>query len=93
MLECACGAASTRHPNVVLIMTDDQGWGDVRSHGNEKIDTPVLDRLASESARFDRFFVCPVWRQPARVCSRDAITCRPGRMALRVDTKRREVKK
>lgn len=47
-------------PNVLLIMADDMGWGDLRSHGNERIDTPVLDRLAQASARFDRFFVSPV---------------------------------
>ncbi|RPJ24641.1 MAG: hypothetical protein EHM35_16195, partial [Planctomycetaceae bacterium] len=47
-------------PNVLLIVTDDQGWGDFHSHGNDRIDTPVLDRLASEGARFDRFFVSPV---------------------------------
>jgi arylsulfatase A len=41
-------------------MTDDQGWGDIRSHGNDLIDTPVLDELASSGARFDRFFVSPV---------------------------------
>ena len=40
-------------------MTDDQGYGDLGFHGNEKIDTPVLDRLASQSVRFDRFFVSP----------------------------------
>jgi len=49
-----------RQPNVLLIMTDDQGWGDVRAHGNEFIDTPVLDGLAKRSVRFDRFFVSPV---------------------------------
>jgi arylsulfatase A-like enzyme len=48
-----------RGPNIVLIMTDDQGYGDLGFHGNEKIDTPVLDRLASQSVRFDRFFVSP----------------------------------
>ncbi|OHB85228.1 MAG: hypothetical protein A2V98_26020 [Planctomycetes bacterium RBG_16_64_12] len=53
-------AAEAERPNVVLIMTDDQGWGDVRSHGNERIDTPAHDRLASEGARFDRFYVSPV---------------------------------
>ena len=47
-------------PNVLLIMTDDQGWGDLRSHGNERIETPTLDRLADQGARFDRFYVCPV---------------------------------
>jgi len=50
---------AAERPNVVLIMTDDQGYGDLGFHGNEKIDTPVLDRLARESVRFDRFFVCP----------------------------------
>ncbi|ARN56430.1 arylsulfatase [Sedimentisphaera salicampi] len=51
---------NTDQPNVVLIMTDDQGWGDVHSHGNNKIDTPQMDGLAEEGARFDRFFVSPV---------------------------------
>lgn len=49
-----------KHPNVLLILTDDQGWGDVRSHGNDTIDTPTLDKLAASGARFDRFFVSPV---------------------------------
>ncbi len=54
-------SSSERHrPNVVLIMTDDQGWGDIRSHGNDKIDTPVMDKLAAAGARFERFFVSPV---------------------------------
>lgn len=47
-------------PNVILIMTDDQGYGDIRSHGNDEIDTPVLDQLAASGARFDRFYVSPV---------------------------------
>ena len=49
-----------RKPNVLLIMTDDQGWGDVHSYGNEKIDTPVMDKLAEDGVRFERFFVSPV---------------------------------
>ena len=53
-------AAQDRRPNILLVMTDDQGWGDVYSHGNSKIDTPTMDRLATEGARFDRFFVSPV---------------------------------
>ncbi|MEM7601572.1 MAG: sulfatase-like hydrolase/transferase [Verrucomicrobiota bacterium] len=47
-------------PNVVLILTDDQGYGDIHSHGNELIDTPHLDRLADAGARFENFFVSPV---------------------------------
>lgn len=47
-------------PNVLLIMTDDQGFGDVASHGNKYIHTPYHDLLAEQGARFDRFYVSPV---------------------------------
>jgi len=57
--DSAQGMAHAR-PNILLIMTDDQGWGDIRSHGNDVIETPVLDRLAASGARFERFFVSPV---------------------------------
>ena len=47
-------------PNLILIMTDDQGFGDLASHGNPWVKTPNLDQLAEESARFDRFYVSPL---------------------------------
>lgn len=47
-------------PNVVLIMTDDQGYGDLGAHGNPKIKTPNLDRFAGESGTFTHFYVSPV---------------------------------
>ncbi len=47
-------------PNILLIMTDDQGYGDLGLHGNPFIRTPVLDSLASLSTRIDPFYVCPV---------------------------------
>jgi arylsulfatase A-like enzyme len=53
-------AAREKQPNVVLIITDDQGYGDVGIHGNDKIRTPHLDALAKESFRFDSFHVSPV---------------------------------
>ncbi len=49
-----------RKPNVVVILTDDQGWGDLSLNGNQNLHTPNIDRLAADGAQFDRFFVCPV---------------------------------
>ncbi len=49
-----------RAPNVVVILTDDQGWGDLSLHGNTNLETPHLDSLALEGAQFERFYVCPV---------------------------------
>lgn len=49
-----------RKPNVILILTDDQGYGDLGVHQNPIIKTPILDRLALESAQFDRFYVSPL---------------------------------
>ncbi len=46
-------------PNVVLVMTDDQGYGDISAHGNSALPTPNLDRLHSESVRFTDFHVSP----------------------------------
>ena len=46
-------------PNIVLVMTDDQGYGDLSINGNPWIETPNMDRLANEGARFERFFVQP----------------------------------
>lgn len=53
---CQSPAVST-HPNVILIVTDDQGWGDLSLHGNPYLSTPNIDQLATRGAAFDRFFV------------------------------------
>jgi len=53
-------AQGKRRPNIVLIMTDDQGYGDLGSHGNPKIKTPHLDKLAKKSVRMKSFHVSPV---------------------------------
>ena len=55
-------------PNVVLVITDDQGYYDIAAHGNEVIQTPALDKLWSESVRLTNFHVDP--------------TCAPTRSAL-----------
>jgi len=53
-------AAVAAKPNVVVILTDDQGWGDLSLNGNTDLATPNIDSLARDGARFDRFFVCAV---------------------------------
>jgi len=55
-------------PNVILIMTDDQGYGDIAAHGHPYLKTPHMDRLWRESVRLERFHVDP--------------TCSPTRAAL-----------
>ncbi|MEZ5354665.1 MAG: arylsulfatase [Bryobacteraceae bacterium] len=56
----SAGGAVEKRPNVILIMSDDQGYGDLSLHGNKELSTPHLDRLAGEGAEFTRFYVSPV---------------------------------
>jgi arylsulfatase A-like enzyme len=53
-------ALADERPNIVVVLSDDQGWGDLRLHGNLNIETPNIDSLARDGAMFDRFFVCAV---------------------------------
>ena len=47
-------------PNIVLILTDDQGWGDLSISGNTNLSTPNIDAIGNEGVVFDRFYVSPV---------------------------------
>ena len=59
---------AAERPNIIFILTDDQGYGDLSAHGNPILKTPNLDKLRSESVRFTDFQVSP--------------TCSPTRSAL-----------
>lgn len=60
--------SAAERPNIILVMTDDQGYGPVGRHGHPWIRTPHLDRLHDQSTRFKRFLVSP--------------TCSPTRAAI-----------
>src|SRR2546425_11934176 len=53
-------AEPTKKPNILVILADDQGWGDLSLNGNANLRTPHIDSLARDGARFERFFVQPV---------------------------------
>src|SRR6187399_1015926 len=53
-------APASEQPNVLVVITDDQGWGDLGAHGNPVIRTPRLDAFAKQSAWLKNFYVCPV---------------------------------
>ena len=56
----ARAAEPPSRPNVLVILADDQGWGDLSLNGNTNLRTPHIDSLARDGARFERFFVSPV---------------------------------
>ena len=53
-------AEESPRPNVILVMSDDQGFGDLGVHGNPKLKTPNLDRFAGQSVELTQFYVSPV---------------------------------
>jgi len=63
----SCNKSGIERPNVILIMTDDQGYGDFGLTGNKQLETAALDRLGSSSARMEQFYVSPVC-SPTRAC-------------------------
>ena len=63
-------------PNVIIILTDDQGYGDLGITGNPNVKTPVIDKFASESIRFNDFYVSPV-------CAPTRSSLMTGRYSLR----------
>ena len=61
-------AFADQKPNVVIVITDDQGYGDLSCHGNPVLQTPNLDQLHQQSLRFTDYHVAP--------------TCSPTRSAI-----------
>lgn len=60
------GRAADRSPNIVLVMADDQGWGDMAYAGHPRVVTPNFDKAAAEGIRFDRFYAAAPVCSPTR---------------------------
>ncbi|MEZ7918892.1 MAG: sulfatase-like hydrolase/transferase [Akkermansiaceae bacterium] len=66
-------ASAEERPNIILIMTDDQGWGETSYNGHSVLKTPHLDAMAANGLRFDRFYA------GAPVCSPTRASALTGR--------------
>lgn len=69
-------AQKKTHPNVIIVITDDQGYGDLGITGNPHVQSPVIDKFAKESIRFNNFYVSPV-------CAPTRSSLMTGRYSLR----------
>jgi arylsulfatase A-like enzyme len=72
----ATSAATAARPNVILMITDDQGYGDLACHGNPHLHTPNLDKLHAQSVRLTNFHVSPL-------CAPTRAALLTGRYSLR----------
>ncbi len=68
--------AASNRPNIIFVLTDDQGYGDISSHGSADMKTPRLDAFAAEAVRFDDFHAAPV-------CSPTRASLMTGKQFLR----------
>lgn len=76
-LSIGAAAAEARRPNIVLMMADDQGWGETAYYGHPYLKTPVLDEMAQGALRLDRFYAA------SPVCSPTRASVLTGRHANR----------
>jgi arylsulfatase A-like enzyme len=72
-----CSIQKKKHPNIILIMADDQGWGDTGYNGHPHLKTPNLDSMAKNGVQFNRFYAA------APVCSPTRGSCLTGRHPYR----------
>lgn len=79
-LNCASSKNSGKKPNIIIIFTDDQGYGDVGCYGAKGFKTPHLDSMAEEGMRFTDFYVAAPVCTPSRAALLTG--CYPKRLGL-----------
>ncbi len=62
------GAAKVRSPNIIFILADDLGYGDLGCYGQQKIKTPNIDKMAAEGLRFTDYYAGSTVCAPSRSC-------------------------
>ena len=75
-ITCCSAIAANDHPNIVLIISDDQAWNDYGFMGHDQIQTPHLDRLAKQSAVFPHGYV------PTALCRPSLATLLTGPLCI-----------
>jgi arylsulfatase A len=70
-------AASAKSPNIIIILDDDLGFGDLSCYGHPSINTPNLDRMAAEGLRFTEYYA------PHNLCTPSRAALLTGRLAIR----------
>ncbi len=73
----SCSPAPVKKPNVIIILTDDMGYGDISCYNQNQVKTPNIDQLAKEGVRFTDFYV------PTPYCAPSRATLLTGRFPLR----------
>src|SRR5947209_16839339 len=68
---------AAKQPNIIIILADDMGYGDLSCYGHPSIHTPNLDRMAAEGMRFTDFYVA------APVCTPSRAALMTGRLPIR----------
>lgn len=71
LMALTTGTAATK-PNIIFVLTDDFGWGDLGSYGGKFVPTPNMDQMAAEGIRFAQFYVA------APICSASRVGCTTG---------------
>lgn len=82
IISVSLGQSKTEYkrPNIIIIFTDDQGYGDLSCYGNTALNTPHLDRMASEGMRFTSFYMAASVCTPSRAALMTG--CYPQRVGL-----------